>query len=217
MPLFTNNNSRVLFIHIPKTAGTSVELMLCKYYAISFHSEGFIPALRVTPQHLQISDIKVMLDSSFWDYSFAIVRNPYSRLESEYFYQMDKRSLQFQKYPDFSNWVLNHIDRVKKNRFHLDNHLRPQYEFIDSDVEIFKFEAGIDFIIKELSKKLEFKEPGEIIKTNISNKTEVNWSLNARTQVNNFYKNDFKFFKYEKIEPTVNISPVTSSDRIGKI
>jgi hypothetical protein len=150
----------------------------------------------ISPQHIQIKDIKLLLKEDFWDYSFAIVRNPYNRLESEFFFRTRSISADI---PDFSGWVIDTINTVKERPFLFDNHIRPQFEFIDNEVDIFRFEDGIDFIIEKLSKKLGIQRPAIIPKEKKSNRKEVNWSIEALTIFNEFYHNDFEAFGYEKI------------------
>ncbi|HFU74845.1 MAG TPA: hypothetical protein ENK66_01225, partial [Arcobacter sp.] len=101
VPLFTNNKYKILFVHIPKTGGTSIEKWLSKYFTMTFSSPIPPTAMKVCPQHLQIKDLQILLGDNTWDYAFSIVRNPYQRIESEYFYRMKSRKIQ----PDFSTWV----------------------------------------------------------------------------------------------------------------
>ena len=64
---FRHNGKEYLFIHIPKTAGTSI-------------CERFFNGKEVTHRRL------VTYPSELWKKSFAIVRNPYERLVSVYNY-----------------------------------------------------------------------------------------------------------------------------------
>ena len=89
MPFFSNKNYKILFIHIPKTGGTTIEDFLCDSFKISFHTIGVPSALKITPQHLQIKDIELLFNGKEWDYAFSVVRSPYERLKSEFFYRTE--------------------------------------------------------------------------------------------------------------------------------
>ena len=201
MPIFSNKDSKILFIHIPKTGGTTVERVLNKYFEMSFHTIGKPASIKVTPQHFQAHDIKLLFNGIDWDYSFSIVRDPYERLISEYFYQTKIAKENFQSRPDFSMWVVNNLERYKKNNFIFDNHLRPQYQFIDDDIEVFKLENGLDVVLNKLLNKYGFNTLDRE-KIYYENKThrdkDVDFSLEAIEIVNEVYHRDFELFGYKK-------------------
>ena len=196
MPIFERNDLKILFIHIPKTGGTSIEEYLSKHFKMSFHSIGVPFPMKITPQHLQINDLKVILNGKSWDYAFSVVRNPYDRIISEYFYITEWTKNKWGRRPEFNMWIIENLNKLKNNPFHLDNHLRPQYEFIDGEIEIFKFEDGIEKIIKYLSDKFNLPLPSKRIHKNKSKKERVEFSLEALEKVNEIYKKDFELFGY---------------------
>lgn len=201
MPVFEQGSVRILFIHIPKTGGTSIENMLKKHTKMTFFSPIPPPNLKICPQHLQINDFRMLLNGCHWDWQFSIVRNPYDRIESEYHYT----ARMFYKnggIANFSEWIINTIKNAQKNKSILDNHLRPQSEFLDREVEIFKFECGLNLIMSKLNKYISLPIIPHTPHDNKSMRSKVSWSLEALSLVNEFYANDFTQLNYAMIEDT---------------
>ena len=142
-------------MHIPKCAGTTVEALFEELNFKTFLSPKDYRCkanLKVPPTHFDIAIIeKIFLLENF--YSFAIVRNPYHRMLSDY-----KWAKTIRKRSNISEW-----DKIKSNReeffnklsfeefctfcinqFHTDNnfmanHIMPQHRFISSNInKIFK-------------------------------------------------------------------------------
>src|SRR6056300_1034263 len=87
MPLFTKDKQTILFKHIPKTAGSSVETAFEKSgWKMSLWQRTY-KAPPCCAQHWH-HDICVKNDvyKQNINYEFTIVRNPYTRLFSEYFH-----------------------------------------------------------------------------------------------------------------------------------
>lgn len=81
MPSLKINDRRVLFIHIPKTGGTSVTRWMQGLGRVRLHGDTKPEGLKVTAQHLTWSDIDCMWGCDDFDYAFTIVRNPFSRMD----------------------------------------------------------------------------------------------------------------------------------------
>ena len=93
MPAYRISNKNVLFIHIPKTGGTTIEAFLSSHGPMSLHGRGekILRPYRssrlsghIPVQHFDASLLEVMFDRSFFDYAFLVVREPVERLKSEY-------------------------------------------------------------------------------------------------------------------------------------
>jgi len=200
-------------MHIPKTGGTSVENWLRDQN--SFHEHLFMKHppmdLVCTPQHFTHATIQSLFSSFFtnFTYQFAIVRNPYERLESEFFYRQKLRQLRLGDQPEqyFSSWVCKMLNEAKKHPFILDNHLRPQVEFLSEGVEIFYFEDGIANIISHVAKRIGTAEPLRKIHEKSSNRKTVYWSKKAINLVNEFYESDFEKlnYPYKKINKNITL------------
>jgi hypothetical protein len=128
------------FIHIPKTGGSSIE----KIYDLQHTENLFIPKVThcvagcwFAPQHFTQRMIDIFKpESSDW-FSFTIVRNPYTKIISEYYYVNKVQNTPVKTFneKDFLHWFEN--DLLK---FNLDHKL-PQYFFLDSPVNmILRFE-----------------------------------------------------------------------------
>jgi len=89
MPIFRNDDRKiVLFIHIPKCAGTSIENQLIKdgwgYDWLIFPARDSVPnGVPCNPQHYHKDLIDKYLDRDV-DLEFTIIRNPLHRLLSEF-------------------------------------------------------------------------------------------------------------------------------------
>jgi hypothetical protein len=63
MPIFEQGATKILFLHIPKTGGTSIENMLKKHVDMSFYSPVPPSGLKITPQHLQMNDFRILFNN----------------------------------------------------------------------------------------------------------------------------------------------------------
>ena len=89
MPAYRIRNKNVLFIHVPKTGGTTVESFLETHGKSSLHNQGvkLLKPLsdsfltRSLPlQHFHADLLVAMFAPDFFDYTFMIVRDPLERL-----------------------------------------------------------------------------------------------------------------------------------------
>ncbi|MBO9483083.1 sulfotransferase family 2 domain-containing protein [Salinisphaera sp. G21_0] len=183
-----------IYIHIPKAAGSSVGMAL-------FGTDK--------PGHYPIKDFEWENEKKFNKYyKFTFVRNPYSRLESAFFYLKEggksDRDKEFSrkfisKYKSFEDFITNGLQEDSiKNWIHF----IPQCDFLINhdgliDVDfIGKLEnIEIDFI--EVCEKLNIKR-SLCFENRTKQKKSVLYTKNMKEIVNTIYKNDFELLGYEK-------------------
>jgi hypothetical protein len=208
MPYFKNNKINVLFIHIPKTGGSSLE----KYFSVKYNIplnlkslmsteniKSFIdkPEITCSLQHLTYNTIIKYKDFFKIDTNnikiLTIVRNPYNKVMSDLFY-LKKINIESTKEEVY--------DKIKEylNEKH-DNHVIPQYTFITDENE--KLIENIQILHTESLKcdmiGLGYKDFN--IKMNM-NPNNVNYEdyLNEASinLINEIYSKDFEILNYEK-------------------
>lgn len=208
MPISYTYN--LIFIHVPKCAGTTIEKIIGTCTPRDFFARkpkansGHLK----TPQHLTFLELKSELNIDWNMYHvFSVVRNPYSRFVSEYNYRKDL--FEKTKRPEhdpktFSIFIdsinLDQTERITK----FDGHLETQSSFlknesgsIESSVQIFKFEdltpcwtlleekTGIKYSIDLWSRK-----------SNVEIPYQEFYTPETKNIIYNFYKEDFDNFGY---------------------
>lgn len=185
------------FIHIPKTGGSSIE----KVFRLQSAENLFFPRLTkciagcwFAPQHFTQRMIDIYKpECSDW-FSFTIVRNPYTKVISEYYYLNANLNTPIKEFneEEFLQWFEN--DLLK---FDLDHKL-PQHFFLDSPVDmVLKFERlKEDFhklnIRLGVTKNLIHNNRSAIDKSSIVN----GLSIQTRNMIYSYFKKDFESFGY---------------------
>ncbi|MFZ8144353.1 sulfotransferase family 2 domain-containing protein [Alteromonas macleodii] len=220
MPLYLNDEQAVTFLHIPKTAGTTIETWLNdsgKYQQILF-SQKKLEGMLVTPQHLgyhTLTELTKTLNRPL-EYKFAVVRNPFERIVSEFFYRIKLGSIQLGVNSEslFSAWVVHNLKKYQETPELLDNHLRPQTYYVNDDVEVFKFEDGIQNVLDTVGKRIGLHENTQIESKKVGDKKSVWWSSTAIEMVLKLYEKDFERFGYSN--STSSLQVVSSMFKIKK-
>lgn len=195
MPLYRHADRIVYFSHIPKTGGSTVEYVLRKSGAQEClrhpRNLGFS---RCTPQHAHAEIFTKFVPRSFFDYSFAVVRNPYARIASEYKWRL---KLADRPLPEFDQWLAETLETAGTDPYHLDNHIRPQSEFISTGMKLFKLEDGLEKPVAAALRKLKIKGPGVPLRAeNRSGDGRVSASDRTLAVIASFYAADFERFGY---------------------
>ena len=198
----TQDKRRILFIHVPKTGGTSVEDWMQTLGTLRLHHPAIPVALKCTPQHLRMSDLNNLFGKRYFDYAFMIVRNPYDRIASEYRMRAELQADSFfRMWPSFSHWLEVHLDKLRESPWMMDNHLRPQWEFHGSGVRVFKLEDGLDKALAKVARSNDVAPPAEVahrLKTDKS-PVEIEWDISDRLRIEDTYAKDFEEFGYDQI------------------
>jgi hypothetical protein len=200
MPFVQTDARRLLYIHVPKTGGGTVEAWLGTIAPLRLYSVGLPTAMRCTPQHLRMSDIRSLLGDGFFDHALMTVRNPYDRIASEYRMQAVLGGRGFwNTFPRFSLWLETALAHAVRDPFHLDNHLRPQWEFTGSGVEVLKYEDGLHAVVERLAGLLDVPPPPTLPRIHDTSAADiaVDWDEVDRVRVHDFYRKDFEVFGYE--------------------
>ena len=172
---------KTIFIHIPKNAGTAIETL--------FGNSSF----RIQPpKHANIHEIKKTFPEIYDSYSkFTIIRNPYDKMVSWYFYL--KRQLGEQhNVIEFNEWI-----KDPSKFWHANDpisYLKPQYEWVDDTVVLIKYE-NLD---KEFNQFF-----GKEINLPVVNKSKHDHYLTYYNKesldiIYDRYKKDFKKYNYKK-------------------
>ncbi len=201
MPFYTKNNKTIFFSHIPKTGGSSVDRYLCQArYIRTFHGGSSAKSL----QHRHTLDKDLIEEKSKYNiiYEFTVFRNPLERLLSEFF--MRSATHINKTDTDFHNFTVNILNHYELNNYINDNHIRPQTEFINKNMDIFKFNDWSILIEKLKVFDIEFLDKFPHINHATDYKNSFNfsseflgWKPKKETEemVKEFYKEDYIIYE----------------------
>jgi len=191
---FTQGNNELLFVHIPKTGGTSIEDSLKKHninvgrFKNSMKNTELFNNVTCSYWHIPPKNMNI----SFNDYNvFTVIRNPYKRFVSEYKYNGCK------KHTDINKWAVSLRDNP--NPYKNDCHLLPQIEYLyDKDGELVHDILRLEHInddFKDLKKKYNLDENIELFHNNQRTNNEgTEMNQDTIDFINKYYKEDFDLF-----------------------
>ncbi len=209
MPLYHINGKLILFMHIPKTGGTSVDTWLRGLGRPILGSIGKeIDWLPCVPQHLHAEALAKLVPHGTPDFAFAIVRHPEKRMISEFFHRhKDKRTRRIGPYLRrrafdemtaeqmsryFEVWQDRAFAKFRKHPFWDDNHVRPQSAFTDwPGLHVFRFEDGLQSVYDKVTGELGLPPEGEVPRLNESRKHDLILTERAKSRIRAFYARDF--------------------------
>lgn len=203
MPVFIKDDKSILFVHVPKTGGSSIE----QSFADSGYETHFLGGPRTlrrlrrcTPQHMHARMLRQTFRLGRFDLIFMLVREPLARFRSEYGMQhkhdvrTDRKSVE--------EWAERVFTRYEKDNFAFDNHLRPQAEFLLPNARVFRLEDGLDRVVEQLNADhgLGLVPPSTRVRdrrlqSGVAS-TDVEISRRLAKRVRNFYDVDYRTFGY---------------------
>lgn len=214
MPYFKNGKYNILYIHIPKTGGSSIEKFFSKLTHTPLNKHSLFGPHKQIPeypyggaplQHLYLDGIlrysKLFKIKSDNLKIIISVRNPYTRIISALFYR-DK--ININTHPKKVYKILKEFVAKKSG---IQHHNIPQYRFYLvngliplKNVYIIKNEH-----LNEDMEKLGFKNFKHMKKYNTSHKKSIDYfkflNKDSIKLINTVYKMDFEIFGYKKITP----------------
>lgn len=122
-PFLQKGNPKVVFVHIPKTAGTSI------HRAIGGNP---IDKKMRMKKHYSASEICELIGKKGWEqaFKFAFVRNPWDRLLSQYRFRLRKGRIKEEKFrKSFKLWVYQELVMGRDALRNRPN-LRPQVDWL---------------------------------------------------------------------------------------
>lgn len=165
MPVLHAGGATVLFVHVPKTGGTSIATALRELgqlAGVDGHHDGS-SGLPCSPQHFHAPLLRAVHEdfrapASPFAYAFMVVRDPFDRLVSEFRWRLARRAgsgvvgryRRRVRLPGmavdgelFADWFAEVSSAFAVDPFCLDNHIRPQSEFEVFSLEVHRFEDGL--------------------------------------------------------------------------
>lgn len=133
--MIVNHTHKFIFVHVPKSAGTSVTELFSQYSSYRDLEVGgtqlgealqneFKKRFGLT-KHATASEIRSIVGADLWDsyFAFGIVRNPYARAQSTFHFmkrwrgnkEMDRLKF-IENMPDFRTFALS--PKLKRKQFH---------------------------------------------------------------------------------------------------
>lgn len=211
MPIFTQGDRALLFIHVPKTGGAAIERLLVEsgwamsqYATANTEGPTTYPLRRCSPQHYHAALLKQLFHVGEFDLRFMLVREPIARFRSEYAFRRrdDSGSADL-----VSAWANDLLDRLPRRPYLRDNHLRAQHEFVVRDTEVYRFEDGLGAIASDLNERFDLgldatvrhvrhKRGAQLQSRNV----EVDPALEARLR--DVYARDYTVFGYDGARPS---------------
>jgi hypothetical protein len=135
MSVYITGEKNITFLHIPKTAGTSLLDWLINNKANSNHIKWDI--------HPKLSTI---IDTRISNFTFTVIRNPWDRMISMYYYFKNiaisegsrflaLNNITADNFPTFDRWLMEMDSYIFPEEFWF-KITTPQVEWIDKDIDL---------------------------------------------------------------------------------
>ncbi len=243
IPTLEQNHRPLKYIHITKTGGSTIEESGEKYH---LNWGKYDTDIQIATQHIdaefsafwhippQFFDTK-MLNEIVEKYDlFAAVRNPYTRVISEYYYKFSGPKNKAKTVDEFNDWIYAKLMQVKRKLMDknivMNGHWTPQYLYIldkknkiiipntriihmenmTNEFNTLMHNYGIPIDISKIHRQNESSSDKLFSDKDLTHK-------NIRL-INEIYSSDFTYFGYDKINPsTKTISTNTTIRQINNL
>lgn len=207
MPVLRMNGTNVLFIHVPKAGGTSIERHLrASGFDIEYHDphvgqNSMNDLRRCSPQHMHGDLLNMVFRLDKFDLIFMVVRHPLARFKSELAMQSDDILTAPQREVDIR--AKSVLDDFDNDPFSYDNHLRPQREYQVDNCVVYRLEDGLDILSKDISTRLGIrlsrKTPWARRRKDLAGRSseQITFSREVESRIRTTYAQDFSAFGYE--------------------
>jgi hypothetical protein len=218
MPVYQNHC--VAHLHIPKTAGTTLETQFAELGDMHWNTRSWYGRIKradrwYEDQHLSLCELRELSHGSITGLdTFAVVRNPYQRLISEYHWR--HRAPDLTAFESFDaliaaipldlphNWS-RYISLADRDHANVLIHLRPQWQYVcgasgklDPAVEIVRFERLRDDL-EPLYRR--WRVPTRPFHQPTQPRPLADYYTDASLAVvNQVYGRDLEWFGYERID-----------------
>ncbi len=165
MPVFRKDKMLILYAHVPKSGGTTVNQRLRELgYDLAFFDGDFWNTkksrwYKSSPQHITNSDRLLLLPDSLFDYTFSVVRDPVSRFLSAYNHNRGRIGYSV----SFSRFLNRMETRVQRRgdyfSYKFDNHFLPASRMIPPNSNVFRLEDGIAHLFSQLKNDIGLNIP----------------------------------------------------------
>ena len=161
MPIYLTEKGALLFAHVPKCGGSSVEDILLQRFGernSAFLDRRFLgrgqPWTRTSPQHATAKAIHALFPKSFFRITLATVRHPAIRLRSAFLQLRDVHGF-IPKGMAFGDWLaeLPGLRRYAPDTW--DHHVLQMSDFVPEGAVAFPIEHGVEPLIAWLDVQLE--------------------------------------------------------------
>ncbi|GAB6936568.1 sulfotransferase family 2 domain-containing protein [Isoptericola variabilis] len=210
MPVLRKDKRGVLFVHVPKTGGSSIENHFVDAgWSMSYHSSstavGSLNHYRwCTSQHMHGDPLRATFRLHRFEAVFMIVRDPIARFRSEYAW---RHGIEGDGAVDLSAgaveaWAERRFAKYESNPYLLGNHIRPQAEFLVEGAEVMRFEDGLDAAVARLNDRYGLDLPPHVGRERTSegaagvSSKDVEISPALHERLVEFYARDFEEFGY---------------------
>ncbi|GAA3607682.1 hypothetical protein GCM10022199_09330 [Marihabitans asiaticum] len=223
MPVFRQGERKFLYIHIPKTGGSSIERAFTDAGMDMEYQDGRVSATswntvrRCTPQHMHRDQLEAIFKIHKFDGIFTVVRDPMARLRSEYLWRHRDQDFEIDG-ASVEQWAEKAFAAYPRHPFMFDNHIRPQVDFLVDGVSVFRFEDGLEQMATTLNERWDLGlaptlprvREGTSATRYASKDVEVTDGLERL--VSDFYREDYERFGYTAPAP----APAARRAAIGR-
>jgi len=210
----------VLFIHIPKTGGTSIEKYFYNKYELEKNDSTLYSSYKKihgsTLQHQLYKNVIIDKQVTLQEENlriFAAVRHPYDRIMSDlFFFKLVKPDMSKEEVEPI---LLDYIHHSKgKNK--VDGHARPQWQYVAS-VDDDNVIAPNICLIRTESLKDDMVQLGFTdfnITANVTKNRAASYltylTEHAKREINQVYAKDFEWFNYQPAQVVGETKPAVS-------
>lgn len=181
----------ITFIHIPKTGGTSVSRWL----------GTFANGERVGSKHLTIDQWTELFHKP--KHYFTVVRNPYARLLSYYFYSGEraKQRINSPKYLTKYKQIIKAYEggfskSFEYDRYYSEMFLQNQTDYFNNEVSYILKTETLDNDFKQIQRWLDIYEPLPFIKKSKSVDYKDFYTTKEKKFVEKYFEKDLDLLKY---------------------
>lgn len=153
MPIFKAGENLVYYAHVPKCAGSALEVYVHERFGdIAMLDQAHTRQdpenrwSRTSPQHIDVASLGRLFPSGFFDVTFTIVRHPVARLISAYHFQLEVEEL-VPPETSFSEWLMDVEELMNEQPFLFDNHTLPMSDIVPENAHVFYLEHGLDALV----------------------------------------------------------------------
>lgn len=218
MPI--SHKHKIIFIHIPKCAGSSIESILDIKGVNDFYTKGmnYYREQIIPKDKFSLDDYKICLSKNMQHYTFlelskildneilktykiiTVVRNPFDRLVSEYNFIMNSKLKDKPTFKELILYKLN-LDPLTRNTC-FDGHLETQTSYLINEQnnfnninKIYKFE-NLQECLKEINQMTGNNSYPHLLSSLRTKPFMEYYDDQLKQIVYNFYKQDFINFNY---------------------